>query len=50
MNLVESKPMLMIPEDDLGVKAIEADQTVEATIADAEDACDKRVSRFWSQY
>lgn len=38
MDLVESKPMLMILEDDLGVRATEADQTVEATIADAEVA------------
>ena len=38
MDLVKSKPMLMILEDDLGVRAIEADQTVEATIADPEVA------------
>lgn len=38
MDLVKSKPMLMILEDDLGVRATEADQTVEATIADAEVA------------
>ena len=38
MALVESKPMLMILEDDLGVRANEADQTVEATIADSEVA------------
>ena len=38
MELVESKPMLMILEDELGVRATEADQSVEATIADAEIA------------
>lgn len=38
MDLVKAKPMLMILEDDLGVRATEADQTVEATIADAEVA------------
>ena len=38
MNLVKSKPMLMILEDELGVRANEAEQSVEATIADAEDA------------
>lgn len=38
MELVESKPMLMILEDELGVRANEAEQSVEATIADAEDA------------
>jgi GntR family transcriptional regulator len=38
MDLVASKPMLMILEDELGVRANEAEQSVEATIADAEDA------------
>jgi len=38
MDLVKSKPMLMILEDELGVRANEAEQTVEATIADAADA------------
>jgi GntR family transcriptional regulator len=38
MDLVESKPMLMILEDELGVRANEAEQSVEATIADATDA------------
>ena len=38
MDLVKSKPMLMILEDDLGVPATEADQSVEATIADAQVA------------
>jgi len=38
MDLVKSKPMLMILEDELGVRANEAEQTVEATIADASDA------------
>ncbi len=38
MELVTSKPMLMILEDDLGVRATEADQSVEATIADADVA------------
>lgn len=38
MDFVKSKPMLMILEDELGVRATAAEQTVEATIADAEDA------------
>jgi GntR family transcriptional regulator len=38
MELVTVKPILMILEDELGVRATEADQTVEATIADAEVA------------
>ena len=38
MDLVKSKPILMILEDELGVRANEAEQTVEATIADAADA------------
>jgi GntR family transcriptional regulator len=38
MDLVKSKPMLMILEDELGVRANEAEQSVEATIADATDA------------
>jgi GntR family transcriptional regulator len=38
MELVKTKPMLMILEDELGVRANEAEQSVEATIADAEDA------------
>jgi GntR family transcriptional regulator len=38
MDLVKSKPMLMILEDELGVRANEAEQSVEATIADASDA------------
>jgi GntR family transcriptional regulator len=38
MDLIKSKPMLMILEDELGVRATAAEQTVEATIADAEDA------------
>ena len=38
MDLVTSKPVLMILEDDLGLRATEADQTVEATIADAQVA------------
>ena len=38
MDLVKSTPMLMILEDELGVRANEAEQSVEATIADAEDA------------
>lgn len=37
-DLVKEKPMLMILEDELGIRAIEADQSVEATIADAEIA------------
>jgi len=37
-GLVTEKPMLMILEEDLGIRAGEADQTVEATIADAEVA------------
>jgi GntR family transcriptional regulator len=37
-DLVNVKPMLMILEDELGIRAVEADQTVEATIADAEIA------------
>lgn len=37
-DLVKDKPMLMILEDELGIRAIEADQSVEATIADAEIA------------
>ena len=35
MHLVTSKPILIILEDDLNVRATEADQTVAATIADA---------------
>ncbi len=35
MELVSAKPMLMILEDELGILASEAEQTVEATIADA---------------
>jgi len=35
-NLIELKPMLMILEDELGIRATEADQSVEATIADTE--------------
>ncbi len=38
MELVKSKPMLMILEDELGVRANEAEQSVEATIADVTDA------------
>jgi GntR family transcriptional regulator len=38
MGLVKSKPMLMILEDELGVRANEAEQSVEATIADVADA------------
>ena len=38
MGLVKSKPMLMILEDELGVRANEAEQSVEATIADVTDA------------
>jgi len=38
IDLVKSKPMLMILEDELGVRANEAEQSVEATIADATDA------------
>ncbi len=38
MALVKSKPMLMILEDELGVRANEAEQSVEATIADVADA------------
>ena len=38
MELVTSKPMLMILEDELGVRANAADQAVEATLADATDA------------
>jgi GntR family transcriptional regulator len=38
MDLVKSKTMLMILEDELGIRANEAEQTVEATIADAADA------------
>ncbi len=38
IDLVKSKPMLMIIDDELGVRANEADQSVEATIADAADA------------
>ena len=37
-GLLKSKPMLMILEDELGVSANEAEQSVEATIADAADA------------
>jgi len=37
-ELAKSKPMLMILEDELGIRATEADQSVEATIADAEQA------------
>lgn len=37
-ELVTQKPMLMILEDELGIRATEADQLVEATIADAEIA------------
>ena len=37
-ELVTTKPMLMILEDELGIRATEADQSVEATIADAEIA------------
>jgi len=37
-EMVESKPMLMILEDELGIRAAEADQSVQATIADAEVA------------
>lgn len=37
-ELVPFKPMLMILEDELGIRAAEADQSVEATIADAEIA------------
>ena len=35
LELAKSKPMLMILEDELGIRANEADQSVEATIADA---------------
>ena len=38
IDLVKSKPMLMILEDELGVRANEAEQSVEATIADTADA------------
>jgi len=38
IDLVKSKPMLMILEDELGIRANAAEQTVEATIADASDA------------
>ncbi len=37
-DMVTVKPMLMILEDELGIRATEADQSVEATIADAEQA------------
>ena len=37
-EMVTVKPMLMILEDELGIRATEADQSVEATIADAEQA------------
>ena len=37
-DLVTKKPMLMILEDELGIRATEAEQSVEATIADAEVA------------
>jgi len=37
-ELAKSKPMLMILEDELGIRATEANQSVEATIADAEQA------------
>lgn len=37
-ELVTQKPMLMILEDELGIRATEADQSVEASIADAQVA------------
>jgi GntR family transcriptional regulator len=37
-ELVTQKPMLMILEDELGIRATQAEQSVEATIADAEVA------------
>jgi GntR family transcriptional regulator len=37
-DLVTKKPMLMILEDELGIRSTEAEQSVEATIADAEIA------------
>lgn len=38
LELVKSKPMLMILEEDLGVRLSEADQAVQATIADSDIA------------
>lgn len=38
LDLVAKKPMLMILEDDLGIKTTEAEQSMEATIADTEIA------------
>ena len=38
LELLEKKPLLMILEDDLGIRPVEAEQSVEATIADPEIA------------
>lgn len=38
LDLIKSKPMLMILEDELGIRAVEAEQSVEATIADPQIA------------
>lgn len=38
LDLLQTKPLLMILEDDLGMRAVEAEQSVEATIADPEIA------------
>jgi len=37
-EMAESKPMLVILEEDLGIRVAEADQSVQATIADADMA------------
>ena len=38
LELLDKKPLLMILEDDLNIRAVEAEQSVEATIADPEMA------------